>query len=74
MPMEELVEIYIQEIEQGIGDTGIKAGAVKIATGDGKVSDYERKLVTAGVTDEQIETILVDNPKRLFSCALGHQH
>jgi len=31
-------------------------------------------LRAAGVTEEQIETILVDNPKRLFSCALGHQH
>ncbi len=26
----------------------------------------------ASVTEEQIETILVANPKRLFSCALGH--
>ena len=33
------------------------------------------KMRAAGVTEEQIETILVDNPKRLFSCALaGHKH
>ncbi len=48
MPVEEITEIYIQEIEQGIGETGIKAGAIKIATGLRVVSDYERKLVTAG--------------------------
>lgn len=48
LPMEEIADIYIQEIEEGIGETGIKAGAIKIATGAPKVSDYERKLVTAG--------------------------
>ncbi len=48
LPMEEIAAIYIQEIERGIGDTGIKAGAIKIATGAHRVSDYERKLVTAG--------------------------
>jgi phosphotriesterase-related protein len=47
LPVEEITEIYIQEIREGIGETGIKAGAVKIATGAGSVSDYERKLVTA---------------------------
>lgn len=49
LPVEEITEIYIKEIEEGIGETGIKAGAVKIATGLRVVSDYERKLVTAGM-------------------------
>ena len=44
---EQIAEIYIEEIERGVGDTGIKAGAVKIATGSRIVSDYEKKLVTA---------------------------
>jgi phosphotriesterase-related protein len=48
LPVEEITEIYVKEITAGVGDTGIKAGAVKIATGSGRVSDYERKLVTAG--------------------------
>lgn len=48
LPLEEIAEIYIKEIEDGIGDTGIKAGAIKIATGAPRISDYERKLVTAG--------------------------
>jgi phosphotriesterase-related protein len=47
MPVEKITEIYVREIEEGIGDTGIRAGAVKIATGAGSVSEYERKLVTA---------------------------
>lgn len=48
LPVEEITAVYVKEITDGIGDTGIKAGAVKIATGAGRVSDYERKLVTAG--------------------------
>lgn len=48
MPLEEITAIYIKEITEGVGDTGIRAGAVKIATGAHHVSDYERKLVTAG--------------------------
>jgi phosphotriesterase-related protein len=48
MPVEEIAAIYIKEITEGIGDTGIRAGAVKIATGAQQVSEYERKLVIAG--------------------------
>jgi phosphotriesterase-related protein len=48
MPVEEITAIYIKEITEGVGDTGIRAGAVKIATGARQVSDYERKLVIAG--------------------------
>ncbi|MCB1748449.1 MAG: phosphotriesterase [Gammaproteobacteria bacterium] len=47
VPLEEITEIYIKEIEDGIGDTGIHAGAIKIATGHRVVSEYEQKLVTA---------------------------
>ncbi len=48
LPVEEITAIYVQEITEGIGETGIKAGAVKIATGAHQVSDYERKLLQAG--------------------------
>jgi len=48
MPIEQITEVYIREIEEGIGQTGIRAGAVKIATGAGTVTGYERKLVVAG--------------------------
>jgi len=48
LPVEEITEIYLKEIEEGVGETGIRAGAVKIATGSRVVSEYERKLVTAG--------------------------
>ena len=48
LSVEQITEIYIKEIEEGIGETGIKAGAIKIATGAPTASAYERKLVTAG--------------------------
>lgn len=48
MPVEEITAIYIKEITEGVGDTGIRAGAVKIATGAHQISGYERKLVLAG--------------------------
>lgn len=47
MSVEDVTEIYVKEIEEGIGETGIKAGAIKIATGAPSVSAYERKMVTA---------------------------
>ena len=42
-----ICDIFQREIEDGIGGSGIKPGLLKIATGDGKVSDYERKMLTA---------------------------
>lgn len=47
MPLEEIVDIYVQEIEQGVNETGIKAGIIKIATGKGEVSRYETKMLQA---------------------------
>lgn len=47
MPVEQITEILIKELEDGIGYSGIRAGLVKIATGDGVVSPYERKMLTA---------------------------
>lgn len=46
-PVEVVEEIFQREIEDGVGHTGIKPGIVKIATGDGVVSEYERKMLTA---------------------------
>ncbi|MFQ5514714.1 MAG: phosphotriesterase [Myxococcota bacterium] len=47
LPVEEITEIYLKELEEGIGETGIRAGLIKVATGAPDVSDYERKLLTA---------------------------
>jgi phosphotriesterase-related protein len=48
LPVEEITEIYVKELTEGIGTSGIKAGIVKVASGAPEITDYERKLITAG--------------------------
>jgi phosphotriesterase-related protein len=47
LPLDDVAAIYEKEIKDGIGETGIKAGLIKVATGAHHVSDYERKLLIA---------------------------
>lgn len=47
LPEEEIAEIYVKEITEGVGETGIRTGAIKIATGSRVVTPYEKKLVSA---------------------------
>ena len=48
MTVEQVEEIYLRELTDGIGATGIRAGIVKCATGAHAISAYEQKLLTAG--------------------------
>ncbi len=43
----EVCETYVKEITQGIGNTGVKAGVIKVATGHGKITSYEEKIIKA---------------------------
>ncbi len=43
----EIYELFCKEITEGIRDTGIKAGAIKVGTGNGKITDYERMMFEA---------------------------
>jgi len=43
----ELCETMVKEITQGIGNTGIKAGVIKVGTGHARISSYEEKLLKA---------------------------
>ncbi|MGV8057319.1 MAG: phosphotriesterase [Smithellaceae bacterium] len=45
--VEMLTEWFIKEIEEGIGDTGVKAGVIKVATGLGVITDYEKMVLQA---------------------------
>ncbi len=47
LPVEEITEIYVKELVDGIGATGIRAGLIKVATGAPEISAYEKKLLTA---------------------------
>ncbi len=44
---EEIAELYIREITQGIGNTGVKAGAIKVATGAPVITELEMKFLEA---------------------------
>ena len=42
-----MAELFIREIQDGIGSTGVKAGIIKVATGPGAISEYERDIFLA---------------------------
>jgi len=70
LPAEEIEAIYVKEITEGIGDTGVKAGAIKIATGARVVSPYERKLVTAAARAAKATGVPIISHTQEASC--GH--
>ena len=43
----EIYEIFMKEITQGIGDTGVKANIIKVGTGNGCISTYEESVLRA---------------------------
>lgn len=47
LSVDQIAECFQKEIEDGVAATGIRCGVIKIATGEGHVSDYERKVLTA---------------------------
>lgn len=42
-----MAELMIHELTHGIGDTGIRPGIIKVATGQGRISDYEYCVLEA---------------------------
>jgi phosphotriesterase-related protein len=51
--IEEISELFLAEITQGIGKTGIKAGVIKVATGDGIISRYEEMILKAAARTQK---------------------
>ena len=71
MSVEEIADIYVQEIEQGVGNSGIRPGVIKIATGAGAVSDFERKVLTAaGRAARQTGVPVLSHTE---NCTCGHE-
>ncbi|MBT4161396.1 MAG: phosphotriesterase-related protein [Gammaproteobacteria bacterium] len=68
--VDEIADIFINEIENGVGSTGIKPGLLKIATGEGVVSEYERKILTAAAKAAAATEIPVLSHTEKCSC--GH--
>ena len=71
LPIEDITAIYIKEITEGVGETGIRAGAVKIATGAHQISEYERKLVQAGARAARATGVPLISHTQEGSC--GHE-
>jgi phosphotriesterase-related protein len=42
-----MAELFIKELTDGVGKTGIKAGIIKIATSAGVITDYEKTVLKA---------------------------
>ena len=49
----EVAELYQREVEEGIGSTGIRAGLIKCATGEGSIKPYEESLLRAAARAQQ---------------------
>jgi phosphotriesterase-related protein len=45
---EQILELYLKELTEGVGDSGIKAGVVKIASGEHANNAYETRMVGIG--------------------------
>ncbi|HEX2173449.1 MAG TPA: phosphotriesterase-related protein [Dehalococcoidia bacterium] len=45
--IDEIAEIYVREITEGIGGTGIRAGIIKCATGLNRIGKHEEKALRA---------------------------
>ena len=45
--LEEITDIFVSDIKDGVGETGIKAGLIKCATGKDHITEYEQKCLRA---------------------------
>lgn len=44
---ETIAELFVRELRDGIGASGVRAGLIKLASGHGRISDYERIVFEA---------------------------
>lgn len=42
-----MAELFIKEISEGVGETGVRAGIIKVATGPNQMSDHEAMIFEA---------------------------
>jgi phosphotriesterase-related protein len=65
-----IAEGFVKEIESGVGDTGIRCGVIKVATGVGKVTEYERKIIVAASRAAKVTGVPVIS--HTDGCSCGH--
>jgi len=43
----EMTDLFVRELTDGVGDTGIRAGVIKVGTGVGRITPYEEMVLRA---------------------------
>jgi phosphotriesterase-related protein len=43
----EMTDVFVRELSEGVGETGIRAGVIKVATGAGRITPYEETVLRA---------------------------
>lgn len=71
MPREDIIELFMKEIVDGVGDTGIKAGVIKIASGPDPKNEYERKMIGAGAEVSRLTGVPIISHTHLST--YGHE-
>src|SRR5262249_47546984 len=72
LPTEDILELYVREITEGVGDTGIKAGVVKIASGaDYPSNAYEARMT--GIAAEASRLTGVPIVSHTHDSRFGHE-
>ncbi len=73
--IKEMADVFVRELTTGIGQTGIRAGVIKVATGKGQITPYEQLVLRAaarahGVTGAPITTHTEDGTMGVEQLAL----
>lgn len=82
---EEIYEMMRQEILQGVGDTGIRTGVIKVATSAGQITEYEDLFLRAAgrvsaetgtriITHTQGGTMGAEQARRLITYGAKPEH
>ncbi|MDZ5472649.1 phosphotriesterase-related protein [Bacillus sp. 31A1R] len=56
---EEIYEMFIKEITEGIGGTEIKAGVIKLASSKDQITEYEKMFFRAGARAQQETGVVI---------------
>jgi phosphotriesterase-related protein len=56
---EQIAERWIREATEGLGDTGILPGFIKIAANEGDLSEVQRKIVTAAALTSKVTGLVI---------------
>lgn len=49
----EMTDLFVRELTEGVGETGIRAGVIKVATGAGRITPYEETVLRAAARAHQ---------------------